>query len=146
MPRHLIFLLGCTCLSFSILHSDTLSISANPATLTISTAIAGQQPTAVTNTSTTYSFSSLSLVTRTITGKISAAMPSNVTLHVQLANPGGGATSTGLVAMTTTAQNLVTGIPILGSGTGVTITYQLSATVSAAIVTGGTKTLTLTLQ
>jgi len=122
----------------------SISISGSPGTLTISTATAGQQPAAVTNTSTTYSITTVGTVT-TITGKINANMPTGTTLSVNLKAPT-GATSTGSVAMSTTAANLVTAIPKSTTGSSLTITYTFTATTAAAQVTGATKTLTLTIQ
>jgi hypothetical protein len=141
-----IFVFSYFCLLFNnLLIADTLSISTNPSTLTISTATAGQQPTSAINSSTNYNMSTTAGKTKSITGSINSAMPSGVTLSVQLAAPS-GATSSGSVAMTTTALSLVTSIPGFTSATGLTITYNLSATVSASHVTGGTRTLTLSLQ
>ncbi len=126
------------------LSADTLSVSGNPAAMVISTAVAGQQPTAVSNSSTTYNVTT-NLTVRKITGALSANMPANVTLAVQLAAPT-GATSAGSVTMTTTSANLVTSIPISTSKNNLLITYNLSATAAAAQVSGGTRVLTLTLQ
>lgn len=127
-----------------LLFPDALSLSGSPSVLTINSAIAGQQPNSVTNTSTTYSVTTTILV-KVITGKIQSNMPSGVTLQVSLAAPA-GATSLGLVSMTSVAQNLVTGIPTNTTANVKTVTYSLSATVNAAQVSNATKTLTLTLQ
>ena len=141
------------CLTFALLMLmplsaqallDTLTISGNPAPMTINTATAGSQPNTVTNNSTSYSILTL-LGGQRITGQLSANMPSNTTLRVQLQAPPLGAVSQGLVTMTTTPTNLVTSIGILALTTGLTITYQFSATVNAAPVTNATVTLTLTL-
>lgn len=126
------------------LYGDSLSLSANPSAFTINSATAGQQPNSVTNSSTTYSVTTLNTV-RSINGKLSANMPTGVTLTVSLAAPT-GATSLGAVSMTSVAQNLITGIPKNTTSTGKVVTYTLSATVNAAKVTNGTRTLTLTVQ
>jgi hypothetical protein len=138
-----LFFFGLLCFR-EALFSDNISISANPGTFTINTATAGQQPTALTNTSTTYNFSTSSLFTKRITGKISSALPSGVTLQVKLATIS-GATSAGFVTMSTTTQDLVTSIPPNSTGTSLIITYQLSAAVVASQVTNSTATLTLNL-
>lgn len=125
-------------------YGDSISLSGNPGGLTISSAVAGQQPTSASNSSTTYSVATTTVVRR-ITGKINSAMPAGVTLSVRLTAPS-GATSAGSVAMTTTTKNLVTSIPKNTNASGLSITYTLSATAAAAKVTNATKTLTLTLQ
>jgi hypothetical protein len=127
------------------LFSDTLSISGNPGTLTISTATAGSNPNSASDSSTTYNLSTTTGSTRTITGKISSNMPTGVTLKVQLAAPS-GATSAGSKAMSTAAVNLVTSIPINASANNLSITYTFSATAAAAPVASATRTLTLTMQ
>ena len=78
-----------------------------------------------------------------LVGKLSAAMPANTTLSVNASAPTGGAT-VGPVTLTDSNQNLVTGIGAVNE-TGVNIAFTLSATVNAALVNAGTKTLTLTL-
>jgi hypothetical protein len=120
-----------------------ISISGNPSTLTINSATAGSQPNNATNSSTTYSITTVASGT-TITGKLNANMPAGLTLKVQLQAPT-GATSVGAVAMTTTAANLITGIGIIALQTGLTITYTLSATVAAAPVASSSVVLTLTI-
>lgn len=129
----------------SSVFSDTLSISSNPATFTVNSAVAGQQPPSVTNTSTNYNVTTTTGAKKSISGNINSALPSGVTLQIQLTAPS-GATSVGLVSMTTTAQSLVTNIPGFTTATGLTVTYQFTATVSAAQATNATRTLTLTLD
>lgn len=137
-------LAGAVCVfSLELSAADTITISGNPAAMNITTAVAGQNPTTVTDTSRTYTITHTTATTLSITGKISAAMPTNVILKLSLAKPG-TATSQGLVTMTTTARNLVTNITSGVSGSGLTMTYQLSATAKAAPVTTTTRTLTLT--
>lgn len=128
----------------SFAYTDTFTLSGNPPTLTINSANAGSQPNNATNSSTTYSLSTTNSVTK-ITGRINSNMATGLTLRVSLAAPT-GATSAGAVTMNTSAKNLVTGIPRNTISSGRTITYTLSATVSATKVTNQTKTLTLTLQ
>lgn len=126
------------------LIGDSLSISGNPSTLTISTVTAGSNPNSVSDSSTTYNSITTNTV-RNITGKINSAMPTGVTLNVQLAAPV-GASSAGSLAMGTTAVNLVSSIPKNTTSTNLTITYTLSATAAASPSASSTRTLTLTLQ
>ncbi len=123
---------------------NSITISGNPSGLSITTAVAGQPPTAVQNNSTTYGVTTTASNV-SVLGKINSAMPTGVTLKVQLAAPS-RATSAGLVTMTKTNQTLVSGIPNATSVSGLTVTYELSATSQAAKVSNATKTLTLTIQ
>ena len=126
------------------LFSDTLSISGNPAAMSITTATAGSNPDSATDNSTTCNMTTLTVV-RKVTGKINTNMPTGLTLRVQIAAPT-GATSAGSVAMTTTAANLITAIPKSTTATNLEITYTLAATPTAAPATAVTRILTLTLQ
>lgn len=138
------------CVFAMVLSSNNLSavsaitLSGSPGALTINAAIAGSNPTSVTDATTTYSISTTSTL-RTIKGKINTTMPTGVTLQVRLTAPS-GAVSQGFVSMSTTSRNLVTNITALVLVSGLSVTYQLSATVAAAKVTGVTRTLTLTVN
>ncbi|MDI3543420.1 MAG: hypothetical protein PWP57_1025 [Candidatus Atribacteria bacterium] len=122
---------------------NEISVSGDPSALTVSTATAGSEPDAVTDNSTTYAITT-NETSKKITGAIDTAMPTGLTLEVNLAAPTAGGTSAGDVALSATAADLVTGIAqIAESGLG--ITYTLSATVAAGVVTSATKTVTLTL-
>lgn len=131
--------------TYEVEEIGLLSIAGTPAAMTISAAsAAGQQPTPVTDSSTTYSLTSNdSLKNHKITASINSDMPTGVTLEVELEAPT-GATSAGKKALAQTAADVVTGItPVIA--TGKTITYTLSATVAAGIVTSANKTVTFTL-
>ena len=78
-----------------------------------------------------------------LVGRLSSAMPTNTTLTIQLAAPS-GAVSRGAVTLTTSEQELVTGITAVAQ-TGLSITVTLSATVSAGVIGTSSKTLILTL-
>lgn len=119
-----------------------ISVSGNPGTLTVNSATAGSNPTSATDATTTYAVTS-NIATQRVTGAIATAMPTGTTLSVNLAAPSGG-TSAGTVALTTTAQNLVTGISNIAAA-GNVITYTLAATVAAATVTNATNTVTYTI-
>lgn len=80
---------------------------------------------------------------RKITASIDTNMPSNVTLSVQLAAPT-NATSAGVVNLSTTAQDVVTGISNVNES-GLSISYGLSATVAAGVVAAANKTVTYTI-
>ena len=100
--------------------------------MVVSTAVAGNPPTAVIDASTTYKIVATGAA-HGVTGQLTTALPAGVTLTATLAACGGG-TSYGPIALTTVAQNLVHGITTTGSGCTATITYQLSATVAAGVM------------
>jgi len=121
----------------------TISPSGNPAAMTISTAVAGLQPTGVSNSATTYSTANVkSSQPQKITARLSANMPAGVTLMVSLA-VNASATSVGAVSLDVTARNVV--INITANQTSQTITYQLSALVSAGVIASQTRTVTFTI-
>jgi hypothetical protein len=120
-----------------------LNATALPGALRILTAVAGQQPTAVTDASTTYTVTTFFGGSKKITASLNAAMPANVTLTATYNAPS-GATSTGPVNLDTTARDMVTNINNeFNSSNG--ITYTLSATVLAGVVPSQSRTVTLTL-
>ncbi len=109
---------------------ETLTLSGNPLSLLVSTALAGLQPDAVLDQATTYDVS----VTQTsqIAVQLTSSLPSGLTLRVRMDAPA-GAVSAGYVSLTTTAQDLVTSIPS-GSYSQLTVSYEISGTVSAGVV------------
>ena len=128
--------------TFEVTAINELSVSGNPGTLTVSTATAGSAPNAVSDATTTYAITT-NESSRKITAAIDTAMPAGVTLTAELAAPTGG-TSTGAVALGTTAVDSVTGITTLNESAK-TITYSLSATSAAGVVTSASKTVTFTI-
>ena len=128
--------------TFEVQAIDEISASGNPAALVISTATAGSEPDDATNNTTTYAVTTNG-TNKKITGAIDSAMPANTTLQVNLTAPTDGS-SAGGVALSATAADLVTGITQKAES-GLTITYTLSATVSAGIVASDSRTVTLTL-
>lgn len=127
--------------TFTIGSIDSITVSGNPAALTINAAVAGSAPTSATDATTTYAVTTNNTARR-VTGAIDTVMPTGVTLSVNLGAPT-GATSAGAVALTTTAQALVTAIANIAQGS-LTITYTLAATVSAAQAGPLTRTVTYT--
>jgi hypothetical protein len=123
-------------------EAQVLSVSGSPAPLGVTLAAAGSAPTADVDNSTTYSIFVLSFTQRKIVAQLNSPTPPGVTLSVQLQAPGGGATSLGLVPLTTVAKDVVTGITF--AWTTRTITYQLDATVAAGVVPVQSRTVTLT--
>jgi hypothetical protein len=77
--------------------------------------------------------------------KINSAPPAGVTLTTTLAAGGGAAgTSAGPVSLSSTDQNVVTGITQSASS-GNQISYSLSATLAAGVVPSTTRVVTFTI-
>lgn len=127
--------------TFTIGSIDSITVSGNPAAMTVNAATAGSAPTSATDATTTFAVTTNNTARR-ITGAVDSTLPTGVTLSVALAAPT-GATSAGAVALTTTAQALVTAIANIAQGS-LTITYTLAATVSAVQVAGATRVVTYT--
>jgi hypothetical protein len=124
-----------------------ISVSGNPATMTISTGTAGTDAlTGVTDASTTYSITQNYGPAVKITGYLNSALAAGYTLNLTLASAKG--TSAGAVnisnALSGSAVNLVTAIAT-GADAAKTITYQFLANASAGTLASGSKTVTLTL-
>jgi hypothetical protein len=128
--------------TYAVSAINELSVSGNPGAMTVSAATAGSAPDAVSDATTTYAITT-NESTRKITAAIDTAMPAGVTLTVSLVAPTGG-TSTGAVTLGTVAGDAVTGISTLNES-GKTITYNLSATSAAGVITSASKTVTLTI-
>ena len=128
--------------SYEVQAINEIGVSGNPAALTINTATAGEAPDAVSDATTTYALTT-NETGQKITGNIDTAMPSGLTLTVNLAAPT-GATSSGATSLSGVAADLVTGITTLNES-GLGITYNLSATSAAGVVGAASKTVTFTI-
>lgn len=127
--------------TYAVSAISEISVSSNPGALTVSAATAGSAPTLVSDASTTYNYTSNQ--TRKITAALNTDMPEGLTLTVALATPGTG-TSAGDVTLSNVAADVVTGITAV-NGSSKTITYKLSATSAAGVVTSANKTVTLSI-
>jgi hypothetical protein len=126
------------------LGAQTITVSGNPGLLRISSAIAGSDPTSVSNAVTTYTVvTGGSNKTYAISMQLNANMPAGVTLTASLAATT-GATSLGAVALDVTARQVVTGIKKNTNATR-SITYTLSAPATAGVVANSSRTVTLTI-
>ena len=129
--------------SFTIDPINEINIAGTSLTLRVNAAVAGSQPTQVSQ-STTYSISTNCVAnTKKLTAAINSAMPSGLTLSINVTAPTGAA-STGTTAVTNVAANVVTGIDAVAA-TDLSITFYLNATAAAGVVGAASKTLTLTL-
>lgn len=126
--------------AYEIQAINQVSISGSPS-LTVNTATAGSAPTAAT-ASATYAVTT-NEASKKITVAIDQAMPSGVTLTMNMAAPTGG-TSAGAITLSATEQNAVSEITTLNES-GLAITYTLSATAAAGVVAASTRTVTLTI-
>lgn len=129
--------------TYEVAAINQFALSANPAKLMVSTAVAGSAPTPATDSGTTWAITT-NEDNRNVTAQIGAALPTGLTLEVTLAKPAGTSASAGAVALSTTAANVVTGLSkVQESGMGVT--YKLSATTAAGKVAEQTATVTYTI-
>ena len=127
--------------TFEVTAINQISVTGAPS-LVINTATAGSAPTSVTAAANSWSVTT-NQSTAMITASIPSAMPTGLTLSANLIAPA-GATSAGLIALGTTAVNVVTGITKLNSA-ALGLTYQLDATAAAGVVTSSTRVVTYTI-
>jgi len=128
--------------------AQTISVSGSPAAFRVSTAVAGSQPVALTDNTTTYTITTPAAGGSTkyqVTAQLNANMPVGTTLTATMAVPAGsGATANGAIPLDITARQVVYNIKKNYSGTA-GITYQFAATVSAGVISSTTRTVTLTI-
>jgi hypothetical protein len=124
--------------------ADSISVSGLPGSLIISSATAGSDLAPVTDATTTYDID-ITSSTKKITGELDTAMPTHTSLNVTLAAPA-GATSNGQVTLSVTAHDLVTGIAVGTSRSGLGISYEFTAGVHAGVVSAESKTVTFTIS
>lgn len=119
-------------------------MSGNPGLLRVSTAVAGSEPIAVSNSTTTYTVTTPNPNrAHKVQAQLNAAMPVGLTLAATL-DPPPGATSLGPIALDMTARDVVTGIPRNTNSTQ-GITYTFTASVAAGVVPSTSRIVTLTI-
>jgi len=129
--------------SFTIDPINEINIAGTSLTLRVNAAVAGSQPTQVSQ-STTYSISTNCVAnTKKLTAAINSAMPAGLTLSINVTAPT-GAVSSGTTVITNVAANVVTGIDAVAQS-DLAVTFYLNATAAAGVVSAASKTLTLTL-
>lgn len=126
--------------SYEVAAVDQITVSGSPS-LVINSATAGSTLNSA-SASGTYAVTTNG-ANRKITAAIDTNMPTGVTLTVSLGAPT-GATSAGTVTLNNVAQDVVTGISTVNQS-GLSISYGLSATISAGVVPAGNKTVTYTI-
>src|SRR2546423_12314455 len=121
--------------TFAVNAISQISFSASPS-LTITTAVAGSDPTSVIDAASTWSVTTNQTGAK-ISASLASAMPAGLTLRVLLAAPAGAA-SLGSTSLGTTSVDLVTGIT-KQKGSALVATYDLDATPAAGVVSSATK-------
>jgi len=123
--------------------ADNISVSGNPSALIVNSTTAGSDLIAAMDATTTYRIETTT-GNKKITGAINSAMPANTSLKVTLTAPT-GAFSMLDITLTVTAKDLVIGIDNGTKESGLSISYEFSATVEAGVVSMSSKTVTFTI-
>ena len=126
--------------TFQVDAINQIALSGSPS-LVVNTATAGSAPT--TATATASWAVTTNQTSAKITASIGSAMPTGLTLQVNLAAPS-GASSAGAQTLSTTAVDVVTGITKL-SQASMSVSYSLAATAAAGVVSSTTRTVTYTI-
>lgn len=121
---------------------SVMSLAIGTPSLTVSTAVAGVDPTPATATS-QYNVTT-NQINQKITARINTALPAGITLAANLAAPPTSGTSAGNQVLGVTDVNLVTGMATLAAA-NVGITYTLSATAAAGTLAATTRLVTYTI-
>lgn len=128
--------------TFSIDPITEISISGDPAPLTTTTATAGNDPIDVTDTSTSYAVTTNGSSEK-VTVSIDSPMPTGTMLCIMATAPV-GATSVGSVDLSTSNQNLVTGITQVAQA-NLQVSYTFEATAAAGVLSSTSRIVTFTL-
>lgn len=144
VPRLLVLAALASIPGVRAVGAQTIAVSGNPGLLRVSTAVAGSEPMAVSNSATTYTVTSPNANRpHKVQAQLNAAMPPGLTLAATL-DPPPGATSLGPIALDMTARDVVTGIPRNTNSTQ-GITYTFTASVAAGVVPSTSRIVTLTI-
>jgi hypothetical protein len=118
---------------------------AGDVSLQVNTAIAGSQPTQANDTDSTYSITTnCGTDAKKITAALNTAMPTGLTLTINMPAPTDKGTTAGDVVLTNVAANVVTAISAVAQA-NILVAYYLDATVEAGVVASATKTVTFTI-
>lgn len=128
--------------TFSIDPIAEISVSGDPAPLTTTSATAGSNPSDAMETSTFYAVTTNGSSEK-VTVAIDSPMPTGTMLCIN-ATPPTGATSMGDVDLSTSNQNLITGISKVAQA-NLQITYLFESTVAAGILPSTSRIVTFTL-
>ncbi len=121
----------------------TVSLGGAPALLRVNSAMAGAEPNPKSGTSSITVRAANSNKPQKILVQLSADMPANMTLSLDMTAPS-GATDPGTVALDATARELMGNITNTTNETE-TLTYTFAATVAAGVVGAQSRTVTFTI-
>jgi hypothetical protein len=127
-----------------IVAAQVLSVTGTPGALKVTAAVAGSAPTSpAPDASTTYTVKTKKGAPMQITAQLTSAMPAGVTLNIAL-TPVTGATGVGTVPLSVAGQAVLDNITNNANESS-TITYSISATAAAGVVTSQVRTVLFTL-
>jgi hypothetical protein len=127
--------------TFQVDPINQVGVSGSPS-LTINAAVPGSAPTQVSSSGHTWSVTTNQTGAK-ITASIASNMPAGLTLQATLGVGATGASSAGAKTLSTSAQDMVTGITKLNA-TGLALSYTLDATSAAGVVTSASRVVTFT--
>lgn len=128
--------------NYEVSAINELAIDQASVDLVVNAATAGSEPDADTDSTITYDITTNGS-SKKITAAIDTAMPSNVSLKLDVTAPTGG-TGAGQLTLSGTAQDAVTGVATVAEA-DISMSFELSATVAAGVVASANKTCTMTL-
>lgn len=123
------------------LGAQTITMSGDPATLVVHTAVAGAELDPVSDAGTTYAVTTTAANQR-IVARLDAPLPPGVTITMQCAAPN-GAGSRGAVMLTTSDQEVVGPIAVPGTYSALGVVYTLTATLKAGPVQTTARSVTI---
>jgi len=129
--------------NYEVQAINELNIDDASVTLTVDSATAGSDPTQATDSTTYDVTTNAGDNAKKITAAINTAMPSGLTLKINMTAPT-GASSAGAVTLSATAVDAVTLIDSV-SEANIAAAFTLDATLAAGVVASASKTCTLTL-
>lgn len=130
-------------LNYEVQAINEINIDDASVTLTVNTAVAGSQPTQVSQATTYDITTNCGTNAKKLTAAINTAMPEGLTLSLNVAAPTGGS-SAGSTTISNVAADVVTGIDAVAES-DIAMTFYLDATTAAGVIGAASKTLTLTL-
>lgn len=126
-------------------QNTVLTVTGSPGPFLVTTAIAGSQPVALTNNTTSYFVKAKNAAgPQRISAQLDAPMPAGTTLTLTM-GVSSGATSLGPVSLDMSARDIVVNIA-KENGNTFPITYVFNATVAAGVLPTQTRTVTLTMS
>jgi hypothetical protein len=129
--------------NYEVQAINELNIDDASVTLTVIGAMPGSDPTQVSDSATYDISTNCAADAKKVTAEIDSAMPSGLTLKINMTAPT-GATSAGAVTLSDTPADALTAIDAV-SESNINMDFTLDATAEAGVVAAASKTCTLTL-